>query len=145
MAEPKPAYRDRYPCPGCATGYLDCAQLWTMDRQCCAGCSHPGHAEADPAFTEAEVNDMRRRAGMPPVDRRVEVTLLGFELEIVGRMTVSDPPPPQLHVPVMRPLRHTFGEDAPLPALPFGAGKPAFEFDRHIYEHQGGGTYRRVR
>lgn len=66
MTEAKPAYRDRYPCPRCSTGYLDCAQLWVMSLNCCADCSHPGHREADPPFTDAEVEDMRRRAGMQP-------------------------------------------------------------------------------
>ena len=57
----KPAYRDRYPCPGCGTGYLDCAQFWVMSMQCCANCSHPGYREADPAFTDDEIADMWAR------------------------------------------------------------------------------------
>lgn len=138
MAEPKPAYRDRYPCPGCSTGYLDCAQFWTMSLQCCADCSHPGHAEADPPFTDAEVNDMRRRTGMPSVDRRVEVTLLGFELEIVERSTVDLPLPEALRRPLMRKLSAVMEEAATRPG--WAAGYTVAE-----YQHQGGGTYRRVR
>lgn len=66
----KPAYRDRYPCPRCGSGYLDCAQLWTMSLKCCVECAHPGYREADPAFTVDEIADMRCRAGMAPLDQQ---------------------------------------------------------------------------
>lgn len=61
MPEAKPAYRDRYPCPGCSTGYLDCAQFWVMSMKCCANCDHPGYRDADRAFTDEEIADMWAR------------------------------------------------------------------------------------
>lgn len=61
--EPKPAYRDRYPCAQCGTGYLDCAALANGGSKCCADCD--GHPErfalGRDAYTDDERADMERR------------------------------------------------------------------------------------
>ena len=60
----KPTYRDRYPCPACQTGYLDCAALAAFGRKCCVDCDgHPGpRFTTKPAYTPAEMDDMRGKS-----------------------------------------------------------------------------------
>lgn len=69
----------------------------------------------------------------------IEVTLFGFELNIVMRRAVSDPPPPLLRLPRLLPIKlHHYlamAED------PHGEG-PAFVVETYRYE--GLGIYRRV-
>lgn len=63
----RPAYRDRYPCEVCGTGYLDCAAGWVHNLKCCAACDrHPARWTATPAYTSDEIRDMRQRAGWKP-------------------------------------------------------------------------------
>jgi len=59
----RPTYRDRFPCRGCGTGYLDCAALHNISHKCCVNCDgHPGcHAAA--AYSQAEIDDMWGRSG----------------------------------------------------------------------------------
>ena len=65
MSADKPAYRDRYPCQSCGTGYLDCASGRTLYLMCCKDCAHPDRRTTQPPYTEAEINDMWRRAERP--------------------------------------------------------------------------------
>lgn len=60
----KPAYRDRYPCAACITGYLDCAAGAVVSLQCCKDCDgHPGRfALGNDAYTQDEYDDMKRRS-----------------------------------------------------------------------------------
>jgi len=51
--------RDRYPCRGCGTGYLDCAQGLALSLMCCRDCAHPEHWTTVPAYTAAEIDEMR--------------------------------------------------------------------------------------
>lgn len=57
----KPAYRDRYPCRSCATGYLDCAQAALVGLQCCRECRHPERWITVPPYTDDEIADMNSR------------------------------------------------------------------------------------
>jgi hypothetical protein len=59
----KPAYRDRYSCEACGTGYLDCAALAVSSMKCCKYCDgHPGRwAAGAAAYTAAEIQDMANR------------------------------------------------------------------------------------
>lgn len=65
----KPAYRDRYPCPECGTGCLDCADLARLNLMCCKSCAHPGRFDTDQPYTEEEYDDMWARAGKPRPQR----------------------------------------------------------------------------
>jgi hypothetical protein len=60
----KPEWMRKHPCSGCETGYLECAQGWTMWLQCCANCDHPTQRGSAEPFTAEEIADMwaRRRA-----------------------------------------------------------------------------------
>ena len=59
----EPAYRNRYACAACGTGYLDCAAGWTHNLKCCTNCDrHPGRWLAKVAYTPDEIADMKRRA-----------------------------------------------------------------------------------
>lgn len=74
-----------------------------------------------------------------------EVTLFGFELEIVSRLEVVDPAPFRIRRPALRhPVPWGYGEDDDLPPMPFSGIEEPPLFDVEVYEHQGMGIYRRV-
>jgi len=57
----KPEYRNRYPCPTCNTGYLDCMSYFTVGLVCCSSCIHPGRFETQTPYTKEELLDMQQR------------------------------------------------------------------------------------
>lgn len=63
MRQGKPAYRDRYPCAHCRTGYLDCVALWnSSNMMCCIGCEgHPMRFAVEEPYTVEEIEDMKER------------------------------------------------------------------------------------
>lgn len=64
LAEIEKAYRAKYPCPNCGTGYISCAEGWVRNLMCCKECSHPGIRERH-AWTADELEHMWRGRDMP--------------------------------------------------------------------------------
>ena len=71
----KPAYRDRYACEACGTGYLDCAAGWNLNLKCCANCDgHPERWSTRPAYAPAEIRDMREIAAVATLQAELQKT-----------------------------------------------------------------------
>jgi hypothetical protein len=65
----------------------------------------------------------------------MEVTLFGFELDIVARVPVADPPPRFIKRPRFVPI-------GPPPRSEWEL--PNGRVEAEVYEHHGAGIYRRV-
>jgi hypothetical protein len=76
-----------------------------------------------------------------------EVTLVGFDGEVVDRREIAEPLPLFINRPTAVPHPDLgFDEEFQLPTLPMGAfGQEPWKVTVEVYQAQSGGTYQRIR